>query len=328
MILGVDTHADVHVAAALDHLGRLLGTLSIPSTSSGYHQLLRWARDLGDLRVAGVEGTGSYGSGLSRFLSSSGVQVLEVDRPNRQHRRRVGKSDQTDAESAARSVLSGTTLGAPKSADGPVESLRMLRSVRRSAIKARVQCINQFRALLVTTPGDLKHTLSGLPFDQALVVASRFRSSDPTKHVLRSLARRHLYLSAEISDLDTALSQLITRVAPDLLALPGLGTDTAGALLVAAGDNPSRLRSEASFAHLCGVAPVPASSGKTLRHRLNRSGNRSANSALRVVVLSRMSFDQRTKEYVSRRTSEGKTKKEIMRCLKRYVARQVYKVLV
>lgn len=332
--LGVDTHADVHVAAALDQLGRLLGTLSIPATTSGYHQLLRWAHSHGDLRVAGVEGTGSYGVGLARFLISNGVEVLEVGRPNRQERRRHGKSDPRDAESAARSVLAGTTLGIPKLSSGPAESIRLLRVARRSAIKARVQAGNQLRSILVTSPEILQLRFRSMP-TLALVRSCallRPRLSSGTtaapKFVLRSLSRRYLSLSDEISALDQELLLAVAKASPELLSLAGVGPDTAGALLVAAGDNPERLRSESSFAHLCGVAPVPASSGKTTRHRLNRSGNRDANRALHVVALSRMSFDARTQEYVSRRISEGKTKKEIIRCLKRYIAREVYKVLI
>lgn len=327
--LGVDTHSDMHVVAVLDHLGRLLGTRSFPATGAGYSELLSWVRSFGEVLVAGVEGTGSYGAGLTRYLISNHVQVLEVGRPNRQDRRRLGKSDPADAEAAARSVLAGTHLGLPKTLSGPVESIRVLRIARRSALAARVRCRQQIRSLLVTVADDVRGRLSSLPYEQLVVIASRFRaSSDPTSYALRLLARRYLYLSAEIGDLDARLALLVALAAPDLVALPGFGTDTAGALLVAAGDNPHRLRSEASFAHLCGVAPIPASSGKTVRHRLNRGGNRIANSALHFVALTRMSTDSRTKLYVARRTSEGKTKKEIIRCLKRYIAREAYKVLV
>lgn len=332
--LGVDTHADSHVAFAVDDVGRSLGSISIPATPSGYRELLSWVSSFGDLHRAGVEGTGSYGFGLTRFLISCGVEVLEVERPNRQHRRRFGKSDTTDAESAARSVLAGTTLGTPKSSRGPVEMIRVLRSTRRSAVKARTQCRNQIHALLLTSPGEFRETFSALTFDQLLRRASRFRVSSPsdvsaaTKLALRTLARRYTFLTAEISFLDQVLARLVTEAAPQLVALPGVGTDSAAALLLSVGDNPSRLLSESSFAHLCGVAPIAASSGKTVRYRLNRGGNRDANRALHVVALSRMSFDVRTKEYVSRRTSEGKTKREIIRCLKRYIVREVYNVII
>lgn len=332
--LGVDTHADLHVAAVLDHLGRLLGTRSFPSTVAGYRELLSWATSHGDLRIAGVEGTGSYGAGLSRYLVSAGVRVVEVERPNRQYRRRLGKSDHTDAEAAARAVHAGTSLGLPKTSDGPVEAIRVFRAARRSAIKARTQAANQLRAFVLTAPDELRTRLSPLPLAELVRVASRFRIrladsvSSATRYVLRSVARRHMDLSAEISELDRVLVELVSEAAPDLLALPGVGTDTAGALLVAAGDNPDRLLSESSFAHLCGVAPIAASSGKVVRHRLNRAGNRDANRALHVVALSRMSFDHRTQEYVARRTKEGKSKLEITRCLKRYIAREIYKILI
>lgn len=332
--LGVDTHADVHVACALDHFGRVLGTISVPATLAGYRELLSWASSLGDLRLAGVEGTGSYGAGLARFLASAGVQVLEVHRLDRQHRRRKGKSDSTDAESAARAVLSGAATGQPKSALGAVEMIRVLRAARRSAMKSRTQCQNQIHALLLTAPDELRGVLSSLPFEELLSKASRFRVSSPssvcsaTRMALRLLARRYYSLTVEISQLDKALSDLVLRAAPELISLPGLGTDTCAALLLAVGDNPERLRSESSFAHLCGVAPVSASSGKTVRHRLNRGGNRDANRALHIVALSRMSYDPRTKSYVARRTREGKSKREIIRCLKRYIAREVYGVII
>lgn len=332
--LGVDTHADTHVGALLDDVGRLLGTLSAPASPAGHLQLLRWARSHGDLRVAGVEGTGSYGAGLARFLVSNGVEVLEVGRPNRQERRRLGKSDPRDAESAARSVLAGTTLGTPKLSSGPVEAIRLLRVARRSAIKARVQAGNQLRSILVTSPEILQLRFRSMPTPALVKVCALLRpvlSSGTTaapKFVLRSLSRRYLALSEEISALDQELLLAVAKASPELLSLPGVGPDTAGALLVAAGDNPERLRSESSFAHLCGVAPIAASSGKTERRRLNRGGNRDANRALHVIALSRMSFDHRTRAYVLRRTKEGKTKAEIIRCLKRYIAREVYKVLI
>lgn len=326
--LGVDTHSDIHVAALLDHLGRLLEVRSFPSSSIGYRALLCWARSHGDLRFAGVEGTGSYGAGLARYLTTNHVCVLEVGRPNRQDRRRLGKSDATDAESAARSVLSGTALGVAKLSTGPVESIRVLRAVRRSALKARTQILNQLRAVLLTAPDDLRSRFSRIPLDGVLAAASRSRPRDPIGLALRILSRRYSYLTSEISDLDCLLSRLVSEASPGLVSLPGFGTDTAGALLVAAGENPERLSSEASFASLCGVAPVPASSGKTLRYRLNRGGNRDANRALHVVAICRMSFDRRTKTYVARRTADGKAKPEIVRCLKRYIAREAYKVLV
>jgi transposase len=333
VIVGVDTHADVHVGVALDGFGRRLGHKSVPSTEAGYAALVTWAEKFGTLERAGVEGSGSFGVGLTRFLRARGVEVVEVNRPNRQHRRKFGKHDSADAEAAARALQAETATGEPKSADGPAEMVRTLHVVRRSALKARTQAANQLRALLVTAPEELRAQLRGLSTPKLVAAAARFRPGDPkdlrgaTKLAMRSLARRHRRLSEEIAELDEQIARLVSEAVPALAALRGVGTDTAASLLVAVGDNPERLKSEASFAHLCGVAPVPASSGKTVRLRLNRGGNRDANRALHVLALGRMSWDERTREYVARRAAEGKSKREILRCLKRYVAREVYRIL-
>ena len=290
------------------------------------------------MRCAGVEGTTSYGAGLARYLRAREIEVLEVERPK--HRRRgsrriLKKSDPSDAYSAARAVLAGETSGVPKSGDGRVEMIRALRAARRSAIKARTQAANQLQAFRVRAPEQLRHRLRALSTKELVSVAARFRLGDAprdvptaTRFALRSVARRHEALSAEIAELEAHLERLVAQAAPELVSLPGIGTDNAATLLVVAGDNPDRLRSEASFASLCGVAPIAASSGKVVRHRLNRGGNREANRALYMVCLSRMRRDQRTQEYVARRTQEGKSKREIIRCLKRYVAREVYRVLI
>jgi transposase len=330
--LGVDTHKDIHVAVALDGLGRRLGTLSVPAIPAGYENLVNWARGFGPLERAGVEGTGSFGAGLTRFLQEAeGTKVFEVIRPKRRDQYRSGKSDPIDAEAAARSVLAGTAIGQPKDADGEVEMIRTLRITRRSALKARAQAANQIQALLVTAPEGLKSELCELSTARLIEKASRLRPgatlSDveaATKFALRSVARRYQHLSKEISELD---ERLVSEVAPQLVAVEGIGTDTAASLLIAAGDNPERLKNEAAFAHLCGAAPIPASSGKTVRHRLNRHGDRDANRALYVIAICRMSRDKRTRAYVERRTKEGKSKKEIIRCLKRYIAREVYRIL-
>lgn len=334
VIVGVDTHADAHVAVALDGLGRRLGHKTVPATEAGYATLLAWSQEFGTLDRAGIEGSGSFGVGLSRFLRERGVEVFEVNRPNRQHRRRFGKHDTADAEAAARTVQANTATGEPKAADGTAEMVRALRVVRRSAVKARTQAANQLRALLVTAPERLGAELRGLSTARLIAAAARFRTGTSanglrcaTKLAMRSLARRHLRLSEEIAGLDRQLAHLVAEATPALASMRGVGTDTAAALLVAAGDNPERLKSEASFARLCGVAPLAASSGKTSRHRLNRGGNRDANRALHVLALGRMSWDERTRAYVARRTAEGKSKREILRCLKRYVAREVYRVL-
>jgi len=337
VVLGVDTHLDVHVAVALDHLGRRLGVLTLPTSTKGYEELLSWAEGLGPLRCAGVEGTSSYGAGLARHLKSKGIEVLEVERPKRRQQqgsRRNGKSDHADAEAAARAVLAGEAAGMPKSADGEVEMIRVLRATRRAAVKARTQAANQLRNLLVTAPDGLRQPLRGLSTKALVATAIRFRLGDrpgnpqeATRFALRSVARRYRSLSEEIAELDIQLARLVAEVAPELVALPGVGTDHAATLLVAVGDNPKRLKSEASFASLCGVSPIEASSGKVVRHRLNRGGNRDANRALHTICMFRMGRDRRTQAYVARRTAEGKSKREIIRCLKRYVAREVYLVL-
>jgi transposase len=333
--LGVDTHKDAHVAVALDGLGRHLGGLSVPATTAGYKRLLGWARGFGTIEHAGVEGTGSFGAGLARFLRTEGIEVFEVIRPKRRDQYRSGKSDPIDAEAAARTVLAGTATGVPKGADGEVEMIRALRATRRSALKARTQAANQMKALLVTAPEQLRAELRGLPMGKLIARAVRFRPGESlddvataTKFALRSVARRYRLLSEEISELSEQLDRLVAQAAPELVAVEGVNTDTAASLMIAAGDNPERLKSEAAFANLCGVAPIPASSGKAVRHRLNRQGNRDANRALYVIALSRMSWDERTRNYVARRTKEGKTKKETIRCLKRYVARELYRILI
>jgi len=332
--LGVDTHKDIHVAVALDGLGRHLGTLSVPTIPAGYKELVDWANGFGPLERAGIEGTGSFGAGLARFLQAKGIEVFEVIRPRRRDQYRSGKSDPIDAEAAARAVLAGTATGRPKGADGEVEMIRALRAARRSAVKARAQAANQLKAMLVTAPEGLKSELRALSTAKLVTKVSRFRpGTNPseveaaTKFALRSVARRYQRLSEEISELDEQLDRLVAEAAPELLAVKGVSTDTAASLLIAAGDDPERLKNEAAFAHLCGVAPIPASSGKTVRHRLNRHGARDANRALYVIALCRMSHDKRTRTYVARRTKEGKTKKEIIRCLKRYIAREVYRIL-
>jgi hypothetical protein len=333
VIGGVDTHAEVHVAAACDHLGAVLGTQSFPTTTAGYSRLLRWLGSFGDLSVVGVEGTGSYGVGLTRFLLESGVELREVLRPNRQVRRRNGKSDVVDAIAAARAVISGEASAQPKSHGGAVEALRALKIVHRSAHKSRTQALNQMRDLITTAPDELRAELRGLRRRQRIAVCAAFRPADRddllaiTKLTLRTLARRIIDLDEEINVLNARRRRITNAVAPELVAAHGIGPDTATGLLLAAGDNPHRLRNERSWAALLASNPVEASSGKTKRHRLNRGGDRAGNSALWRIVIVRMSSDPRTKAYVERRTKEGLSVAEIIRCLKRYVARETYGLL-
>ena len=330
---GVDTHLDVHVAAALDERGALLGVESFETTPAGYDKLLTWLRSFGTVELLGVEGTGSYGAGLTRHLHSEAIRVVEVDRPNRQRRRRHGKSDPEDAISAARAAQGGDATGEAKSRDGNVEAMRVLRVARGSARKGRAQALNQMRSLISTGPDCIRSELRSLNVYRLLERASSYRPGTKrdlvsiNKLTLRMLARRAIELEREVKEIDGILKVMVAETAPELSAISGVGTDIASALLVAAGDNPERLRNEATFAHLCGTSPLDASSGKQQRHRLNRGGDRQANSALWHIVITRMVSDPRTREYIARRMKEGKTKTEAIRCLKRYIAREVYNYL-
>jgi transposase len=331
---GVDTHLDVHVAAALDPAGGLLGVESFPATPAGYRSLLDWMGSFGPVSRVGVEGTGAYGAGLARFLRRGGVEVIEVDRTNRQARRQHGKSDPADAIEAARAAHNGRARGVAKSRDGNVEAIRALLVAKRSARAVRIKTLNQIRQLTFTGPDELRERMRGLATALLAVEAASLRPRSggdrvtyATKLALRTLGRRALSVDAEASRIDVVIGELVAEVAPSLLDVFGVGVDTAATLLVAAGDNPERLRSEAAWAHLCGVAPIQASSGKVARHRLNRGGNRAANSALWRIVMVRMVHDPATRAYVERRTKEGRSKLEITRVLKRYVAREIYRYL-
>lgn len=329
---GVDTHADTHHAAVIDTAGRRLGDAEFPTTPAGYAALLAFLVSFGVLLRVGIEGTGSYGAGLARFLRGQDIELAEVIRPNRQVRRMRGKSDPIDAYAAAATALAEPDLPVPKTADGTVEAIRQLLVTRRSAVKARTAAQVQIKTLLITAPDPVRTKYRSMT-DIALITAlSRTRGSDDTTldaalRALRSLARRHQHLTDEITDLDEALERLVTDTNPALAATKGVGTVTAAQLLVTAGDNPHRLRSEAAFAALCGVSPIPASSGKTTRHRLNQGGDRQANAALHRIALVRMSYEQRTRDYVARKRAEGRSTKEIIRCLKRAIAREIFTVL-
>jgi transposase len=319
---GVDTHGDTHHAAVVDSVGRHLSDREFPATPVGYRRLVAWLMAAGDVQRVGVEGTGTYGAALTRLLHQHGLEVVEVDRPDRKLRRQKGKSDPTDAYAAALAALSGRATATPKARNGAVESIRAMRVVRRSAVKARTQTINQLKALLVTAPADLRQQLRGLGTPTLIRTCAGLRPGNDvvnpgtsTKIALRMLARRYQALTAEIEETGKALAALIDAAAPTLLELPGVGVEVAGQLLVTAGDNPQRLRSEASFAHLCGAAPLPASSGRTDRHRLNRGGDRAANNALYTVVLSRLRHHERTQDYARRRRAQGLSSREIIRCL-------------
>jgi transposase len=337
---GIDTHSDTHTAAALDPTGRLLGHHQFPATPTGYTALLAWLRTFGHVVLVGIEGTGAYGAGIALSLRTAGITLVEVDRPDRSTRRHRGKSDPIDAEAAARAAQSGRATGIPKHHDGQVEALRMLRIARRSAVAQRAHTQTRIKSLIVTAPEPQRANLRALR-DRDLITycatrrpdrrPDRAGAADPATALviaLRSLARRHQHLTTEITELDTLIGPLVTTINPALTALLGVGTDTAGQLLVTTGENPHRVHCEAAFAMLCGVAPLPASSGRTDRHRLNRGGDRQANAAIYRIVLSRLRWDPRTRAYAARRTAQGLTKKEIIRCLKRYIAREVYTALL
>ena len=324
LVCGIDTHADTMTVAVCTSTGKVVSTQSFEMTSRGHERLLGWLNQHGTISDAGIEGTSSYGKPTVGCLAEAGIRVWEVIRPNRQTRRRHGKSDPTDAIAAARAVLSGEADAVPKSGDGNIEAIRVLLLARTSAIKARTQAANQIRDLIITAPIELRDRLYPLPTDQRVKTCARFRAVSPLHTALRALARRHKALTEEIMVLTNQMNQLVENTAPTLIGLYGVGPDVAAKLLVAVGDNPHRIRSEAAFAALCGASPIDASSGKQQRHRLNRGGDRSANNALWRIAMVRMSHDPTTRTYVQRRTTEGKSKREIIRCLKRYIARQVH----
>lgn len=335
VIGGVDTHADTHTVVALDQVGGRLGAATFPTTTAGYLKLWTWLTGFGPLGRVGVEGTGSYGVGLTRFLLDHDVPVLEVNRPNRQVRRVKGKSDPIDAENAARAVLAGTATTLPKTRDGVVEAIRVLFNTRSSAVAARTAAINQLRSTVLTGPDTLRAQLDGLTTKKLVRAAAALRPdtrlADPvqaSKKALRTLAHRIRTLDAEITEITAVLDPMVADRAPQLVADFGIGTLTAAQILITAGDNPHRLLTTEAFVALCGANPIPVSSGRTDRHRLNRGGDRQANRALYTIALSRMKNHEDTKKFIAARLAAGKTKKEAIRILKRYLARHVYQLLI
>jgi transposase len=337
VIVGVDTHKDAHVAVAVDGLGGIVDTPKvIVANREGYLELLAWAKSLGPIHAFGVEGCGSYGSGLAKCLRRHDAKVYEVARPPRKGLRRLaGKSDAIDAEHAARTVLSGVGIATPKLANGQVEAIRLLKIARDTAVKAHSSTLITLKTVLVTASDELRGQLEALT-DHKLVIACAGlhvtgNMADPnvaTRHALSHLARRWLALHEEIKVHSTQLKALTSAPAPGMLERFGVGFDTAAEMLITAGDNANRIRSEAAFAKLCGVCPIPTASGKTSgRHRLNRGGNPQANAALYRVVIVRFRWHPPTIEYVARRTAEGLSKQDIIRCLKRFVARELYHLL-
>lgn len=336
VVVGVDTHKDQHVAVALDGLDGRLGELLLVATNDGYAELLAWARALGRVHGFGVEGCGSYGLGLARFLRRHGHPPVDVSRPPRAGERRLsGKSDAIDAEHAARSVLAGTATVTPKLADGQVEAIRLVKIARDTAVKAHSTAIITLKAVLVTAGHDLRDELEPLT-DFKLITACVVLEvtgdlADPDtamRHTLAALARRWMDLHEEIKIHSGHLKTLTRAAAPQLLDAFGIGLDIAAQMLITAGDNSERVRSEAALAKMCGACPVPAGSGKTNgRHRLNRGGNRQANAALYRAVIVRMRWHEPTIAYVAKRTADGLSKKDIIRCLKRYLVREIYQLI-
>ncbi len=335
VIAGVDTHKDLHVAAVVDQYNRVIGTQSFAATRQGYRQMLIWMRAFGDLQKVGIESTGTYGAGLLRFLQAASVDVLEVTAPDRQDRRRRGKNDDLDAQNAAHAAFSGRRTVTPRTRDGMVESLRILVACRKTAVSARRVALQMLHNTIVCAPDRLRDQLRQMTRMQLIrtLAASRpdltaYRDVESAYRIgLKSLARRYVELHDEIADLDVMIKAIVAELAPELISRSSIGSNSAAQLLLTAGDNPERLKSEAGFAALCGVSPVPASSGKTVRHRLNRGGDRAANSALHIIAIGRLRTDEKTKAYVARRVSEGRSKLEAIRALKRYIAREVYGII-
>ncbi len=350
--VGIDTHAEVNVAAVIDQVGRELGHASFDTTPAGHRRLEAWARSMGHIEIVGIEGTGVYGAGICAQLTGAGLVVVEVDRPDRRSRRFEGKSDPIDAYAAARAALSGRACGTPKTRDGNVEMIRVLRVARTSAVKARAVALTQLKAVITTAPEPLRSDLRGLdgatllarchglrptrgpapaPSPHAKRPPPAGRLADPTaatKATLSRLARRIEQLDHERRDIDDDLDELTTETAPTLVGLFGVGTDIASQLLTTAGDNPDRITTSAAFAMLCGVAPIPATSGKTTdRHRLNRGGDRGANAALYRITMCRLRYHEPTQAYRDRIRQRGKTNTEAIRILKRSIAREVYQAI-
>ncbi len=334
VIAGIDTHKATHVAVAIDTQGTRLAALTIPSNAKGYLEVERWSQSLGKVQAFGIEGTGSYGAGLSRSLLEQGHNVVEVTRPNRQLRYTQGKTDILDAEGAARSVLSGQATAQPKTQSGSSEMIRYLKIARDTAVKSRSQARVTLKTLVINAPAELRETLDHIRGKVTLIrhiAAFRVIVIDTplasAKAAMRALARRWIRLHEEIITHDKELERLVTERAPDLMASHGIATLTISEMLILVGDDPTRIRSEVAFAKLCGVCPIPASSGKTHRFRLNRGGNRQANAALYRVAIVRMRSHEPTLAYVKKRTKDGKSKSEIIRCLKRYIVREIYSQL-
>ncbi len=332
---GVDTHKDLHFAAVVDAYDRVLASSSFATTRHGYKSMLDWMQSFGEVKRIGIECTGTYGAGLLRYLQPFDIEILEVTSPDKTDRRKRGKDDTIDAENAAHAAFAGIRTVTPKTRDGMVESLRVLKVCRRTAIAARRIALQMIQMNIISAPEAIRESLRTMTRMQLIRTLAAWRPdlsgyrdiSTAYKIALKSLARRYLELHDEIADLDVMISVIVDELAPELITGKAIGYESAAQLLITAGDNPERLKSEASFAALCGVNPIPASSGKINRHRLNRGGDRAANSALHIIAIGRLRTDARTKAYVAKRLTQGHTKLEALRCVKRYIAREVYYTL-
>lgn len=335
VVAGIDTHKDTHHVAVIDVAGRRVADRQFPVSTAGYRQLLDWVAGHGIIDRVGVELTGSYGAGLTRFLTTAGVSVLEVNTTDKATRARRGKDDRIDAYAAAEKVLAGMAIAIPKDTTGLVESIRVLKLARDSAVKTRTKTLNQIKDLRITAPAQLRESLDGLTLTQIARKASTFRPdhtriAEPgqsVKTALRRLGERVAFLDAEIRDADRDLRALVSRAAPTLLTHPRIGIHTAAQFIVTIGGNIDRIRDDAAFARICGAAPIPVSSGKTNRMRLHRGGDRQANSALHIIVIGRFKDHPPTIRYRDRKLAEGHSKRDIIRALKRYVAREIFNTL-
>lgn len=332
---GVDTHKDLHVAAVVDDHDHLLASESFATTRQGYRLMLEWMRSFGEIRRVGIEATGTYGAGVLRYFQKAGVSVMEVTGPDKHDRRARGKSDTLDAEAAAHAAFAGKRTVTPKTRDGMTEALRVLKAVRKTAVQARRIALQMIGNTIVSAPDAMRDSVRHMTrMKQIRTLAAwrpdmtGFRDMETAYRIsLKSLARRYLELHDEIADLDVMIKAIVDGLAPKLVEQESIGYQSAAQLLITAGDNPERLKSEAAFAALCGVSPVPASSGKTSRHRLNRGGDRAANSALHIIAICRLRCDGRTRKYVERRIAGGLSKMEAIRCVKRYIAREVFALI-
>ena len=336
IVVGIDSHKDQHQAAVLGTSGAMLGNRRFTATRRGYSELEEWLASLGEIERIGMECTGSYAAGLTRFFRERDVEVLEVNATHRATRARRGKDDVIDAEMAARKVLSGEARAQAKDTTGFIESIRLIKLARESAIKARTTALLQIRDVLITAPGELREHVEAAGgtrhrVNRAGALRPDFEHMDEplqaAKFSLRVLSRRVKALDEEIVAMDAQLSRLVNYYAPNLLRCRGIGVQHAAALLITAGQNLGRLQNDSAFARLCGVAPIPISSGKTNRMRLHRGGDRQANKTLHLIAVARLRLDPKTQLYMERRRAEGLSKRDVLRCLKRFIAREVFNAL-